>query len=618
MTLPAAAVPAPADPGRERESFADPHEIDAFVATLERFERGEIDAEQWRSFRVLHGAYAQRQEGIHMLRVKIPQGVATADQLRALADVAARFSRGFGHVTTRQNLQIHFVRPADLEPALRRLADAGITTVGAGGNAVRNVVSCPHAGVSPDEIFDPTPYAEAVTRHFLRHRLSSSLPRKFKIGFEGCRTDHAATAIQDVGLTAVVRGGERGEARRGFAVTVAGGTSSSCTAGAPLLDFLPAGDVLALAEAIVRVFHARGDRETKQRNRLKFLVKDLGLETFRALVEAALAKVRAEGAPALPFDPERPPAEQMPRHARPAPPSPREIAARVAAAPPRGPGEPPPIVTDVAPPAAAFESFRRTNVLAQRQPGYSTVVVSPPQGDVTAAQLEVLADLALAYGDGSARLASAGHLHLRWIADRDVAALHLRLAAAGLARDGARSAADVVACPGADACRTAVTRTHGVARLAGDRVREKLGAAALAARLPVHVSGCPNGCSQHHLAAIGLQGSARKLGGRAVPQYFVLLGGGIGPEGARFGKLAAKIPARRIPEALERLAALHLAERRPGEDAGAFFAREHARAARLLAPLEALRLEDARPEHFVEPGSTEPFQPATQDGECAA
>jgi sulfite reductase beta subunit-like hemoprotein len=614
MTVPPAAVPAPAAlPGRERDGFADPREIDAFVATLERFERGEIDAEQWRSFRVLHGAYAQRQDGVHMLRIKIPQGVATADQLRALADVAARFSRGFGHVTTRQDFQVHFVRPADLEPALRRLAEAGITTSGAGGNAVRNVVSCPHAGVSPDEVFDPTPYAEAVTRHFLRHPLSSSLPRKLKIAFEGCRTDHAATAIQDLGLTAVV--GERG---RGFAVTVAGGTSSLCTAGAPLVDFLPAGDVLALAEAIVRVFHARGDRRNKQRNRLKFLVRDLGLEAFRALVEAAIAEVRAEGAPALPFDPERPPAEQPPRHARPAPPSPREIAARVAAAPPHGPGEPPPVVTDLAPSSAALESFLRTNVLAQRQPGYSVVTISPPQGDVTAAQLEVLAELALAYGDGAARLASAGHLHLRWIADGDVAALHLRLAAAGLARDGARSAADVVACPGADACRTAVTRTHGVARLAADRVREKLGAAALAARLPVHVSGCPNGCSQHHLAAIGLQGSARKLGGRAVPQYFVLLGGGIGPEGVRFGKLAAKIPARRVPEALERLAALHLAERRPGEDAGAFFAREHARAARLLAPLEELRLADARPEHFVEPGSTEPFQPATQDGECAA
>ncbi len=604
MTLPTAGA---------RETFADPREIDLFVAALRRFERGEIDAEQWRAHRVVHGIHAQRQDDAYMLRVKIPQGIASAGQLRALADVAARFSRGFGHLTTRQNFQVHFIRLAHLEPALRRLAEAGITTVAAGGNAVRNVVACPLAGVAPDEVFDPTPYAEAVTRHFLRHPLASSLPRKFKIAFEGCAGDHVGTAIQDLGLRAALR-----EGRRGFAAAVAGGTSSACTSAALLLEFLPAGEVLALAEAIIRVFHARGDRRNKQRNRLKYLVRDLGLGPFRALVEEALAKVRAEGAPALPFDPGRPPAEEPPRHARPAPPWPAEIAARVLAAPPRGPGERPLVAPDLSPSPAALELFRRTNVAAQRQPGYSVVTVAAPQGDVTAAQLEALADVVLAYGDGTVRFASAGRLHLRWVADADVPALHARLSAAGLARDGAGSAADIVACPGADACRTAVTRTRGVARLAGDRVRTRLGAAALSVPLPVHVSGCPNGCSQHHVAAIGLQGSARKLRGRAVPQYFVLLGGGIGADGARFGRLAAKIPARRIPEALERLTALYLAERAPGEEAGAFFARQHGRASALLAPLEELRVEDARQEDFLEPGSTEIFQPATQEGECAA
>jgi len=596
-----------------RASFADEREIDAFVETLGRFERGEIDAEQWRAYRVLRGAYAQRQDGVQMLRVKVPQGLVSADQLRALADVAARFSRGFGHVTTRQNFQVHFLRPADVEPALRRLAAAGLTTVGAGGNAVRNVVTCPLAGVSVDEVFDPTPYAEALTRHFLRHPLSSSLPRKFKIALEGCAGDHVGTAIQDLGLRAVLRDG-----RRGFAVRVAGGTSSACTSGALLLEFLPAGDVLALAEAIVRVFHARGDRKNKQRNRLKFLVRDLGLEPFRALALESLAAVRAEGAPVLPFDPEQPPAEAPPRHAHPAAPAPSEIAARVRASPPRGPGEPPVVSPDLDPSPAALELFRRTNVIAQRQAGYAAVTVAPPQGEVSAAQLEVLADLSLAHGDGTVRFASAGRLHLRWIPVADVPALHACLAAAGLARDGAGSAADVLACPGADACRMAVTRTRALARLAGDHVRARLGASALAAPLPVRVSGCPNGCSQHHVAAVGLQGSARKVGAGPVPQYFVLLGGGLGPDGARFGKLAAKIPARRIAEALERLTALFLAGRAAGEEAGAFFARSHASAAVLLAPLEELRPEDARPEDRVEPGSSEPFRPIVQEGECAA
>ncbi len=607
--------PSPASAPLSRPSFADTREIDAFVETLGKFERGELGADEWRAYRVVRGAYAQRQDGVHMLRIKLPQGAADAAQLRALAEVATRYSRGWGHVTTRQNVQLHHVLPADLEAALRRLADVGITTSGAGGNAVRNVVACPLAGVSPDEPFDVTPYAEAVTRHFLRHPLANALPRKFKVAFEGCADDHVATGIQDLGFRARVRG-EDGAASRGFAVTVAGGTSSLPTSGNVLLEFLPAGEVLALAEAVVRVFHARGDRVNKQRNRLKFLVRELGFTAFRALVEAELAKVRAEGAPALPFDPAGAPEEPARAAAR-LPPSPAEIAARVAV-PPRGPGEPPRVVPVLAPTSCALEAFRRTNVSPQRQRGYSVVTVSPAGGDLTAAQLEALADLALAHGDGAVRFSSRGHVLLRSVPDAEVAALYRGLAAAGLARDGAGSPADVVVCPGADVCRQAVTRTRGVAAVVEAHVRERLGARALGTALPVHVSGCPNGCARHHLAGIGLQGSARKLGARAVPQYFVLLGGGVGPQGATFARLAGKVPARRVPAAVERLTALYLAERAPGEDAGAFFARALDRARAAIAPLETLRLEDARSEDFVEPGASEDFRPDVGEGECAA
>ena len=611
--LPVADTPGSAS---ERETFADAREIDAFVDTLGRFERGEIDADQWRAYRVVRGAYGQRQEGTHMLRVKLPQGIADAAQLRALAEIAARYSRGYGHVTTRQNFQVHFVRPRDLEPALRRLADAGITTSGAGGNAVRNVVACPLAGVSAEEAFDVTPYAEATTRWFLRHPRAHALPRKFKIAFEGCAHDHVATAIQDLGFRArMVR--EAGVDVRGFRVTVAGGTASLCTSGRTLVEFLPASDVLLLAEAVVRVFDAHGDRVNKQRNRLKFLVGALGFEAFRALVDEEVARVRAEGAPRLPFDPQRPPELGAPTHAAPPPPSMSEIAARLAAAPPRGPGEPP-AVEPAVPFPGAFARFRRTNVVAQRQAGRAVVTVSFPQGDVTSPQLELLADLALAYGDGAVRLSSRGHALLRWVREADVPALWERLAAAGLGRDGAGSAADAIACPGADVCLQAVTRTRGVARLIDDAVRDRLGEAGLAAQIPVLVSGCPNGCSQHHLAAIGLQGSARKLGGRAVPQYFVLVGGGVDGAGATFGRLAGKVPARRAAEVVERLTALYLAERREGEAAGPFFARALERAKAVVAPFERLRLEDARAEDFVEPGAVDAFQPDVQAGECAA
>ncbi len=598
-------------------TFADEREIDDFVAALGRFERGELDADAWRAHRVVRGAYSQRQDGVHMmLRIKLPQGVAGAAQLRALAEAAARYSRGFGHVTSRQNFQLHFVRPADLEPALRRLAAAGITTHGAGGNAVRNVVCCPLAGVAEGEPFDVTPYAEAVARHFLRHPLASALPRKFKIAFEGCPEDHAGTAIQDLGFRARVRA-EGGVAARGFSVSVAGGTASLCTSGTPLVDFLPAAEVLALAEAVLRVFHARGDRVNKQRNRLKFLVRQLGFEPFRALVEAELARVRAEGPPPLNFDPDRAPEPPAPA-VRPAPPTPAELAERLRAAPPRGPGDPPAVAPRLDPPPAALAAFRATSVRPQRQAGYSVVTVSAPQGDLTAAQLEALADLALAYGDGAVRFTSAGNALLRFVRHADVAPLFERLAAAGLGRPGAGTAAEVGSCPGSELCRLAVTASRGVAREIEAHLRASLDVATLPAPFAVRVSGCPNGCSQHHLAAIGLQGSARRLGARAVPQYFVLVGGGSGEAGARFATLAGKVPARRIPEAVARLTALYLAERAAGEEAAAFFARAVDRARATLAPLEALRLEDARPEDFREPGATEDFRPAVGEGECAA
>jgi sulfite reductase beta subunit-like hemoprotein len=592
MTRPEISTRTPTSQARERETFADAGEIDALAEQLARFERGELDAEAWRAYRVARGLYGQRQEGVYMLRVKLPQGAVHASQLRGLADVATRHARGFGHVTTRQNLQLHFVKPAAVVPALRRLAATGITTSGAGGNAVRNVVACPLAGVSPTELFDVTPYAEAVTRHFLRHPLGSSLPRKLKIAFEGCAHDHVATAIQDLGFRAREHAGVRG-----FSVTVAGGTASLCTAGQTLVELLPAGEVLALCEAVVRVFHARGDRVNKQRNRLKFLVAALGFETFRALVAAELERVRAEGIPALPFDPERPPVESAPR--------------------PPGPGAPPPRRSRSAR-HGALEAFLATQVLPQRQEDFSVVVVSLPQGDVTAPQLTTLADLATAHGDGTVRFGAAGHVLLRWIATEEVPAVLAGLASAGLAREAAGTAADVVACPGADVCRSAVTRTREIARAIETAVREKVGRPALAAPLAVRMSGCPNGCSQHHLAAIGLQGGARKLGGRAVPQVAILLGGEVGEDGIAFAKLAGKVPARRAPDAVARLVALYLAERVDGEAAGRFYARAFDRAKGVIGAFEQLRLEDTRPEDFVELGAEEDFRPQVQEGECAA
>ena len=228
--------------GRTRLSFADEAEIDDFVTTLERFERGDITPDQWRAYRLVRGTYGQRQGGdAQMIRVKIPQGILDAAQLDALADVAERYSRGFGHITTRQNVQLHFVALHDVPPAMRRLAAAGLTTREACGNSVRNITACPYAGVAADEAFDVTPYAEALTRFLLRHPLSSTLPRKFKIAFEGCVEDHALTAINDIGWRARIRVSESGVMERGFRVTIGGGTSTVPKSGDELYEFLPAG-----------------------------------------------------------------------------------------------------------------------------------------------------------------------------------------------------------------------------------------------------------------------------------------------------------------------------------------------------------------------------------------
>src|SRR6185503_11501511 len=301
---------------------------------LDRYERGELTPDQWRAFRLVRGAYGQRQSGdAQMMRVKIPQGILDVDQLGALADVAERWSRGFGHLTTRQNVQLHFVKLGDVEAAMRRLAEAGLTTREACGNSLRNVTACPYAGVARDEVFDVTPYAEGLTRYFLRHPLSSTLPRKFKVGFEGCPEDHALVAINDLGLHARFKDGARG-----FRITVAGGTAIMCRSGFELFDFLPAGQILEVGEAVLRVFHKLGDREHKQRNRMKFMIKTLGFERWREEFDQALADVRRDVAPRLAFDPEAAPVEAVPDWRRPQPPAAETVGAQAAAAVVRGPG----------------------------------------------------------------------------------------------------------------------------------------------------------------------------------------------------------------------------------------------------------------------------------------
>jgi len=599
--------------GRARLTFADEAEVDEFARVLDQFERGEIGPDAWRVFRLVRGTYGQRQaEDAQMLRVKIPQGVLTGAQLEALADVADLYSRGFGHITTRQNVQFHFMRLHDVEPAMRRLAEAGLTTREACGNSVRNITACPYAGVAGDELFDVTPYAESLTRYLLRHPLSSKLPRKFKIGFEGCPEDHSRTGINDLGFRAT----SSEDGARGFRITVAGGTAILCRSGFLLHEFVPTSEIYDVADAVLRVFAEFGDYQHKQRNRLKFLIKSMGWERWLEEYRRALDGVREQPRRERPLDPDHVQSEGAPHWLQPPAPDLKGIEARAASAQLRGAGTRPsllPITNE------SHERWLRTNVRRQKQAGYSIAIVTIPLGDLTAPQFRIVADLAASFGDGTVRVTTDQNLVFRWVKTERLHEFYTALTAARLAHSGLGTIADVVSCPGAESCRIAVTQSRGLGHLLGEHLRAHPDIAEAAGPGDIKISGCPNGCGQHHIASIGFQGSIRKLGDRAVPQYFVMVGGGADGDGTSFGRVAAKIPARRAPEAVARLVDLYRAERHNGERLADYFRRaDLARVKTALSDLEKLTEADAQPEDFIDLAEEHAFAPVVMDGECSA
>jgi sulfite reductase (NADPH) hemoprotein beta-component len=496
---------------------------------------------------------------------------------------------------------------------MRRLAEDGLTTREACGNSVRNITACPYAGVAADELFDVTPYAEAMTRYLLRHPLSSRLPRKFKIAFEGCPVDHVAAAINDLGFRAAL--GDHGS--RGFLVTAGGGTSILPKSAGVLHDFLPASEIFRVAEAVLQVFARFGDYQHKQRNRMKFMIRELGWTRWREEYDRALTACRLRAsAPTLDIEP--PASEARPDWEADTSPSPGHVASRVSAARTTGPGLAPVVVPVLRPGDEAYGRWRLTNVRPQKQFGFSIVIASVPLGDLTGEQLRVVGELARAYSDGSVRVTPEQDLMFRWVNAADVRQLYRRLAAAGLGLAEAGTVADVASCPGAESCRLAVTQSRGLGRLLEDHLRARPDLIEAADGARIKISGCPNGCGQHHIATFGFQGSVCRVGGRAVPQYFVMVGGGMTEGGAAFARLAAKIPARRMPEAVDRLIALYARQREPGESAAAFYRRVELAA--VQETLADLRLTAANVEEadFVDLAEAGEYAPEVLDGECSA
>lgn len=575
-------VDLPPPPPVGRLGFARREDVDLFVTKLEAFERGELSPDDWRSFRLLNGVYGQRQDGVMMVRAKLPGGFVTPDQLEALATVAERFGGGKGHVTTRQNVQFHFVPQGDVEEALRILAASGITTKEACGHSVRNWTCCPFAGVAKDEPFDPTPYVEALARHLLRGPYSSTLPRKLKPSLGGCcGTDCSQAFINDLGFLARRRGDQLG-----FQLIAGGGLSTLRRSAITVEEFVPAAELLEAADAVVRVFHRIGNRSNKAKARLKWAIDKIGVDAFLAEYAQEREAIRAEGGVPLVLPPQ------------PAPPRRRAPLAQV--------------VT----PAPGYAAWARDSVRPQKQPGFSAVVIRLVLGDITAAQLRALAPLIVQFGEGELRTTNEQNLVLRHVPDAKLPLLHQELVRIGLASEGANSLADVTSCPGASSCKLAVTASRGLGGQLTALLDRRPDLVTAARGLDIKVSGCPHGCGQHYIAGIGFQGGMRKVAGRPAPQYLVYVGGAIRAERAEFGRLIGKVPARRAAATVERLLDFYIREGATGPAFWRGVPLERLKA--LIADLAELADADATADDFVDLGESRAFEVVSGEGECAS
>ena len=522
-----------------------PEEIDDFEAQVKRFQAGEWDPNEFMAFRLRQGVYGQRQADAQMVRVKVPFGGLTADQLDALGIMAERYAPlNKGHVTTRENFQFHHIALADTPAIMRLIGDVGLSTREACGNTVRNVTGCPMAGVCADELFDVTPYAAAYSRYFVRHPFTQALPRKFKTAFSGCERDCAITAIHDMGFIPRVVDGTRG-----FKVLTGGGTSIMARIAPTLYEFVPVEDYLKVTEAVIRVFHRSDElRKNRMKARIKFLIDRIGIDEFRLMVEEELKEPWAQRS----FDPT--PLLFLEDESQDAPP----LAGSY----------------HVNGHAPEFGVWAETNVKPQKQEGYHTVTVKLPLGDIQAEQFHELADISRKYAGARARITLEQNLAFRWVPERALYDVWSELNRIGLGASGAHDITDVVSCPGTDSCKLGITSSMGLARAVRETLDQMDYSDPLIKQMHVKMSGCPNGCGQHHIADIGFHGAAAKGPDGQVPAYELFLGGSYDNGDARIAqRVKTKVPAKRAPEALKRLLAFYSEQRQDGEPFKEFVAR---------------------------------------------
>jgi sulfite reductase (ferredoxin) len=545
-------------------------EIDVFENEIALKKQGKIDDKIFAETRLRRGAYGQRydngqrHDGVEsrklsypqealtkgpgtlwdapgMQRIKIPFGGLNAAQLEVLADLAEEYSDGIAHVTTRQDIQLHYIHIEDTPALMLRLAAVDITTREACGNSVRNVTACHLAGVCRDQSFDVTPYAKATAYFLLGHPDAQDFGRKVKIAFSGCDTNPCGLVrIHDIGCIARERDGQRG-----FEVWVGGGLGAVPYQAKLFNEFLPEAELLPLTQAISRVFGRLGEKKNRNTARLKFLVAKLGLDEFKRLVKEERAILTED-----------------PRWTAYLPDVRNELET------PRRPSGLVKIDSE------EFRQWKAANVYEQRQSGYATVTIALPLGDITSDQLRVLADIARKYTNETVRLTVEQNIVLRWVSEADLANLHKELKASYLAAPVAETIFDPVSCPGTDTCKLGISSSRGLAGELRLRLVENSVTQDEAVRhLRIKISGCFNSCGQHHLADLGFYGVNRNKNGYATPHFQVVLGGQWANNAGSYGLAIGAVPSKRIPEAVDRITRRFVAERQAGEDFQAFIRR---------------------------------------------
>ena len=576
-------------------------DIAKFEQQLERYLAGDLDDDVFRVFRLNNGIYGQRQGGHNqMVRIKAPYGAITAEQLDRMADIADRYSRGWGHLTTRQNIQFHYVQLEQVPEVMRDLAAVGLTTREACGDTVRNVQGCHLAGACPFEILDISPWAEAAFQHFLRNPIAQRMPRKFKINFSGCGTDCGQAMFNDVGVIAATRTREDGTLETGFRVYIAGGLGANPHPALALEEFTAREDLLPTIESVLRVFDQAGNRDNKLRARLKWLVDTLGFEELQRRVfkvrHLLLASSSWPGG--------------IPAEVEKLGDAPAGVAADVAA-PPMGQGTP---VSLRRP--GAYERWEDANVVRGVAKGTVSAYAHAHLGDVTSAQLRGLASAQRELG-AEVRITNRQNFVYRGLSERQLETLFARLDAIGMTTPGAELVRDVVACPGADTCNLAVTQSRGLA----DAIATKLDEEGLAevGGLRINISGCTNSCGQHHIADIGFNGAERRAHGKSAPGYQMLLGGYVGEEKIEFGEKAMRLPAKNAPEAVVRIVRRFNDERTAGESFRGWLDRNGGSKAigTTLKELDMFPKPDEDPEFYVDYGETGPYVAEVGESECA-